>query len=122
MQLDEVNRLVDNLHKASNLWRFWLCKVGTIEKPYLHSGLSEVHSFGLVSTFYKYFFPAILSAGAPDLVPFMADETMMAIPDLGEINYHLPFYMKYMEKINKVLQPLKKKGKEIIIISQCCSC
>ena len=57
---------------------------------------------------------AILSAGAPDLVPFMADEAMMAIPDLGEINYNLPFYMKFMEKINKVVQQLKKKGEWIL--------
>ena len=57
---------------------------------------------------------AILSAGAPDLVPFMADEAMMAIPDLGEINYNLPFYMKFMEKINEVVQQLKKKGEWIL--------
>ena len=37
----------------------------------------------------------------------------MAIPDLGEIDYHLPFYMKYVEKINQVLQQLKKKGKSV---------
>ncbi|CAB4000161.1 Hypothetical predicted protein [Paramuricea clavata] len=55
---------------------------------------------------------AILSAGAPDLVPFMADEAMMAIPDLGEISYHLPFYMSFVEKIKKVLQQLKKKDPE----------
>ena len=37
----------------------------------------------------------------------------MAIPGLGEISYHLPFYMKYVEKITQVLQQLKKKGKEM---------
>ncbi|XP_028406694.1 uncharacterized protein LOC114529143 [Dendronephthya gigantea] len=52
---------------------------------------------------------AILSAGAPNLVPFMADEAMMAIPNLGEINYNLPFYMKFVERIDEVLQRLKKK-------------
>ena len=55
---------------------------------------------------------AILSAGAPDIVPFMADEAMMAIPDLGEIDYRLPFYMKYVEKINQVLQQLQRKDPE----------
>ena len=53
---------------------------------------------------------AILSAGAPDLVPFMADEAIMAIPDMGEINYNLQFYMKFLEKVSKVEEQLKKKG------------
>lgn len=55
-------------------------------------------------------FLAILSAGAPDLVPFMADEAMMAIPGLGVVDYKLPFYMNFLEKISKVLQRLRKKG------------
>ena len=40
---------------------------------------------------------------------------MMAIPDLGEISYHLPFYMSFVEKIKKVLQQLKKKGEAMNI-------
>ena len=46
----------------------------------------------------------------PDLVPFMADEAIMAIPDMGEINYNLQFYMKFLEKVSKVEEQLKKKG------------
>ena len=60
---------------------------------------------------------AILSAGAPDLVPFMADEAIMAIPDMGEINYNLQFYMKFLEKVSKVEEQLKKKGIYYIFIT-----
>lgn len=55
---------------------------------------------------------AILSAGAPDLVPFMADEAIMAIPGMGEINYNLQFYMKFLEKVSNVGEQLKKKDPE----------
>lgn len=60
---------------------------------------------------------AILSAGAPDLVPFMADEAIMAIPNMGEISYNLQFYMKFLEKISKVEEQLKKKGKHVVRVS-----
>ncbi|KAF9432675.1 hypothetical protein BGZ76_010459, partial [Entomortierella beljakovae] len=53
---------------------------------------------------------AILCAGAPDSVPFMADETMDSVPGLGTIAYTIPYYIKFATKVIEKANELKKKG------------
>ncbi|KAG0241270.1 hypothetical protein BGW41_006124 [Actinomortierella wolfii] len=56
---------------------------------------------------------AILCAGAPDKVPFMADETMESVPGLGTIAYSVPYYMKFAEKVIEKAKDLKQKGSTV---------
>ncbi|CAH3021343.1 unnamed protein product [Porites evermanni] len=51
---------------------------------------------------------AILCAGSHK-VPFMADESIQAIPGFGKIEYSLKFYLDYIEKIRSCLKHLHKK-------------
>ncbi|KAG0266678.1 hypothetical protein DFQ27_009532 [Actinomortierella ambigua] len=56
---------------------------------------------------------AILCAGAPDKVPFMADETMESVPGLGTIAYTVPYYMKFADKVIEKAKELQKKGSTV---------
>ncbi|KAG0247758.1 hypothetical protein BG011_000962 [Mortierella polycephala] len=53
---------------------------------------------------------AILCAGAPSEVPFMADETMDSVPGLGTIAYTIPYYLKFATKVIEKAVELKDKG------------
>lgn len=53
---------------------------------------------------------AILCAGAPESVPFMADETMDSVPGLGTIAYTIPYYLKFATKVIEKAALLKSKG------------
>ncbi|KAG0206485.1 hypothetical protein BGX28_002068 [Mortierella sp. GBA30] len=53
---------------------------------------------------------AILCAGAPNEVPFMADETMDSVPGLGPIAYTIPYYLKFASKVIEKAATLKAKG------------
>ncbi|KAF9181599.1 hypothetical protein BGZ51_005315 [Haplosporangium sp. Z 767] len=53
---------------------------------------------------------AILCAGAPSEVPFMADETMDSVPGLGTIAYTIPYYLKFAAKVIEKAAELKDKG------------
>ncbi|KAF9933968.1 hypothetical protein FBU30_003912 [Linnemannia zychae] len=53
---------------------------------------------------------AILCAGAPDKVPFMADESVDSVPGLGTIAYSLPYYLKFAGKVIEKADQLKKTG------------
>ncbi|XP_078612177.1 uncharacterized protein LOC144882327 isoform X2 [Branchiostoma floridae x Branchiostoma japonicum] len=55
---------------------------------------------------------AILAAAAPELVPFMADESMLSIPGLGPIQYTLPYFLKYLDHIKKCCKRLNKQDAE----------
>lgn len=44
---------------------------------------------------------AILCAAAPHVAPFMADEAVLAVPDLGKLDYSLKQYLKYAQKIRE---------------------
>jgi len=54
---------------------------------------------------------AILCAGSHK-VPFMADESIQAIPGFGKIDYTLKFYLQYLEKIRSCLRNLVNKDPE----------
>ncbi|KAK3825873.1 MAG: hypothetical protein J3Q66DRAFT_396794 [Benniella sp.] len=53
---------------------------------------------------------AILCAGEPSRVPFMADETMDSVPGLGAIAYTIPYYIKFATKVIEKAAQLKAKG------------
>ncbi|KAK3843604.1 MAG: hypothetical protein J3R72DRAFT_489484 [Linnemannia gamsii] len=56
---------------------------------------------------------AILCAGAPDKVPFMADESVDSVPGLGKIAYNLAYYLKFAAKVIDKAAQLKKVGGDV---------
>ncbi|KAF9308578.1 hypothetical protein BGZ91_007756 [Linnemannia elongata] len=56
---------------------------------------------------------AILCAGAPDKVPFMADESVDSVPGLGKIAYNLAYYLKFASKVIDKAAQLKKAGSKV---------
>ncbi|KAG0220634.1 hypothetical protein B0O80DRAFT_303158 [Mortierella sp. GBAus27b] len=57
---------------------------------------------------------AILCAGEPSKVPFMADETMDSVPGLGTIAYTIPYYIKFATKVIEKAAQLQAKGSIIV--------
>ncbi|KAF9953573.1 hypothetical protein BGZ72_005326 [Mortierella alpina] len=57
---------------------------------------------------------AILCAGAPKEVPFMADETMDSVPGLGTIAYTIPYYIKFATKVIEKAAGLSAHGSTIV--------
>ncbi|XP_033102570.1 uncharacterized protein LOC117105517 [Anneissia japonica] len=55
---------------------------------------------------------AILAAGAPDQVAFMADESMLEIPGLAPLNYNAKQFDKYMQSIQECVERLNKQDPE----------
>ena len=58
---------------------------------------------------------AILCAAAPDQAPFMADESVLAVPELGKLEYNLKHYLAYAKKIEKKVHQLNKLGKKLLM-------
>ena len=55
---------------------------------------------------------AILAAGAPEVAPFMADECIMAIPEMeGSIEYTTKDYLKYSQCIAEKAKILNEDSK-----------
>ncbi|ESP01446.1 hypothetical protein LOTGIDRAFT_186224, partial [Lottia gigantea] len=52
---------------------------------------------------------AILTSGCPD-VPFMADESMLALPEISSLEYNLKTYLFYAEKVKNITKKLQKQG------------
>jgi len=63
---------------------------------------------------------AILCAAAPDQVPFMADESVLAVPELGKLEYNLKHYLAYTKKIEKKTHQLNKLGKKLLDVCPVC--
>lgn len=55
---------------------------------------------------------AVLAAGAPEHVAFMADECMHALPGLQPIKYDLPFYLEYLKQIQEIVKNLNTQDPE----------
>ncbi|XP_071953107.1 uncharacterized protein [Antedon mediterranea] len=55
---------------------------------------------------------AILTAGAPDQVAFMADESMLSIAGLTPLEYTAKHFDKYMKSIEECVSRLNKKDPE----------
>ncbi|XP_065580233.1 uncharacterized protein LOC136040086 isoform X2 [Artemia franciscana] len=52
------------------------------------------------------FASAVLAAGAPELAPFMADECLMAIPEIESIDYTTNEYLKFVDHMKAVAERL----------------
>ncbi|CAH1284204.1 unnamed protein product [Diabrotica balteata] len=55
---------------------------------------------------------ALLAAACPDSAPFMADECLMAIPDIEGIDYTTKEYLKFANHIKSVAERLNKAAEE----------
>jgi len=55
---------------------------------------------------------AVLAAGAPDMAPFMADECLLAMPDIEGIDYTMKEYLKLVEKTKETVERLNSQGGE----------
>jgi hypothetical protein len=53
---------------------------------------------------------AILAAAAPEIAPFMADECLMAIPDIEGLDYTAKEYLKYVQHIRTVVDRLNAEN------------
>lgn len=53
---------------------------------------------------------ALLAAAAPESAPFMADECLMAIPEIEGIDYTTKEYLKFVQHIQNTVQRLNKHG------------
>lgn len=54
---------------------------------------------------------ALLAAATPETAPFMADECLMAIPDIEGIDYTTKEYLKFVNFINNTVERLNKESK-----------
>eukprot|EP00095_Tigriopus_kingsejongensis_P010124 maker-scaffold75_size407189-snap-gene-1.14 protein:Tk10124 transcript:maker-scaffold75_size407189-snap-gene-1.14-mRNA-1 annotation:"GI16319" len=53
---------------------------------------------------------AVLAAGAPDMAPFMADEVLLALPDVDSLDYTMKEYNRLVDHVNQCLERLTKQG------------
>jgi len=53
---------------------------------------------------------AVLAAGAPELAPFMADECLLAMPDVDSLDYTMKEYMNYVEHVKGCVERLNQQG------------
>ncbi|KAL8593312.1 hypothetical protein ACOMHN_009965 [Nucella lapillus] len=53
---------------------------------------------------------AVLAVGAPHLAPFMADESMQALPGLQPLSYTLPAFMNYAQQVSQITKSLQAQG------------
>lgn len=53
-------------------------------------------------------FKALLAAACPETAPFMADECLMAIPEIEGIDYTTKEYLKFVNHIQAVADRLNK--------------
>lgn len=58
-----------------------------------------------------FFFKAILAAAAPDIAPFMADECLLAIPEIEGIDYTTKEYLNFVWHIQNTADRLSKECK-----------
>uniref|UniRef100_A0A8D9ATB4 Uncharacterized protein n=1 Tax=Cacopsylla melanoneura TaxID=428564 RepID=A0A8D9ATB4_9HEMI len=54
---------------------------------------------------------ALLAAATPEVAPFMADECLMAIPEIEGIDYTTKEYLKFVNFINATVERLNKESK-----------
>lgn len=75
--------------------------------PNLESALNNLSSLKGVGTTMA---TAVLAAAAPEIAPFMADECLMAIPDIEGIDYTAKEYLKYVQHIRTVVDRLNAEN------------
>lgn len=57
-------------------------------------------------------FSALLAAAAPEMAPFMADECLMAIPEIEGIDYTTKEYLNFVSHIQNTAQRLNKESEK----------
>lgn len=55
-----------------------------------------------------FLFAALLAAASPENAPFMADECLMAIPEIEGIDYTTKEYLNFVQHIQAAVQRLNK--------------
>lgn len=78
--------------------------------PHLEQALAALSNLKGVGTTMA---SALLAAASPDNAPFMADECLMAIPELEGIDYTAKEYINFVQHINKTTERLNKQSKLI---------
>lgn len=58
-----------------------------------------------------FFIAALLAAAAPDIAPFMADECLLAIPEIEGIDYTTKEYLNFVSHIQNTADRLSKESK-----------
>jgi len=53
---------------------------------------------------------AVLAAGAPHIAPFMADECLLAMPDVDSLDYTMKEYMRFVEYVKACVERLNSQG------------
>ena len=51
-----------------------------------------------------------MCAAAPEVAPFMADESVLAVPGTGKLDYTQKHYLAYAEQIKEKANELSKLG------------
>ena len=52
---------------------------------------------------------AVLAAGAPHMAPFMADEVLLALPEVDCLDYTMKEYMRMTEHVNTCVERLNSQ-------------
>lgn len=52
----------------------------------------------------------MLAAGAPHIAPFMADEVLLALPEIDSLDYTVREYMRMVQHVNAAVQRLNAEG------------
>ena len=60
-------------------------------------------------------FLAVLAAGAPHMAPFMADECLLAMPEVDGLDYTMKEYMRYVEYVKECVERLNSQGKNYLL-------
>lgn len=60
---------------------------------------------------------ALLAAASPENAPFMADECLMAIPEIEGIDYTTKEYLNFVQHIQNTVERLNKQSKQLWIKS-----
>ena len=51
-----------------------------------------------------------MCAAAPEVAPFMADESVLSVPNLGKLDYTQKHYLAYAGKVQEKAKELNKLG------------
>ena len=64
-----------------------------------------------LKTNFSFNFLAVLAAGAPHMAPFMADECLLAMPDVEGLDYTMREYMRFVDYVKACVERLNSQGK-----------
>ena len=63
-----------------------------------------------------FYIAAILTAGNPEMCGFMADECLLAIPEIEGIDYTTKELINFVEQLKSAANRLNKEGKERSVV------